>query len=213
MLLTGLNTTKAADHADGPAANADPTVDIADLYAWMDNAAEKVNLVMTVPGTALSDGAQYVFHVNSSAGYLMPQTETLVIVQPAADGSVEVWVGDDVYVQGDASTRLDNADGTVSVFAGLRDDPFFFNISGFVAAVGIVRAAGALPVDADGCPQIDSGTAGLLVNQLQTEPDGSPAVDDFAGQSVTALVVQVDKSLVNSGGDTLGVWASTHTRQ
>ena len=50
------------------------------------------------------------------------------------------------------------------------------------------------------------------VGQLQGEPGGGAAVDDFDGANTLAIVVQVDKAVVTTGGPTLAVWASTHTK-
>ena len=55
-------------------------------------------------------------------------------------------------------------------------------------------------------------TSNTLVTQLQTTSAGDPAVDSFLGVNTGALVIELDKTLVNSGGDILGVWASTRER-
>ena len=67
-------TLRAADHADGPAATAEPTSDIDDVYAWMSPDATDLNLVMTigrnVPGTSGSPTrVQYVFHTTSRPSF------------------------------------------------------------------------------------------------------------------------------------------------
>lgn len=215
-----------ADHVDSPAAVAEPTADINDMFAWMTSDGNDLNLVATVVpfasgDSAFSDATTYAFHVNSSAGYGMAQTNTDVRCQFYSDTNIECWVIDAdgtvaAYVEGDPSDSagLTNAAGNLRVFAGVRNDPFFFNLGGFNAVVGTVReVAGSLTFDAEGCPQLDEPTATALVTQLQQDPDGSEATDDFAGANVLALVVQVDKTLVNPGGDILGVWASTHSAE
>jgi len=50
----------------------------------------------------------------------------------------------------------------------------------------------------------------LLSTDAQTPP--GPAVGTFAGNSVSSLVLSVDKTLVNANGDTLFVWASTYSK-
>ncbi len=204
----------AADHVDSPNASADPTADITDLYAWMTPDAGSLNLAIGVAPFAgadstFSDAVTYAFHVGSSTGYGEAQTETLVTCQFYAEDRIECWVGDE-YVEGDPSdpAGITNDAETVRVFAGLRDDPFFFELAGFQQAVGTVQAvAGGLTFDDDGCPTVDEGTAATLVGMLQGE--GEPT-DTLAGANVLALVVQVDKSLVTEGGPLLSVWASTH---
>ena len=211
-LLPG--TAFAADHIDSPAASGDPAADITDLYAWMTPDTGHLNLVVGVnafagDGSAFSDAVTYAFHVNSSAGYGEAQTETLVTCQFYDIDKIECWAGD-AYVEGSPSDTegLENDDQTLRVFAGLRDDPFYFELGGFQTAVGtVIGAADGLVFDEFGCPALDGGTSEVLIGQLQG--DGDPT-DTLAGANVLALVVQVDTSLVNEGGPLLSVWASTH---
>ena len=210
----------AADHIDSPSAVADPAADITDLFAWTTADATKVNLVLNVTpfagdGAAFSDATQYVFHVNSSAGYGMDQTETLILCQFDDAGEAECWAGDDEYLKGDASAEagITSEGGALKVFAGLRNDPFFMELTGFQETVAtVIAAAGGLTFDPAGCPALDQPTANALVGQLQAGADGAAASDTLAGANVLSIVVQVDKSVVNSGGPILGVWASTHAR-
>ncbi len=209
----------AADHIDSPAAVADPAADITDLYAWTSSDASKINLVMDVTpfagdSASFSDAVQYVFHVNSSAGYGMAATETLILCQFDAAGAVECWAKDE-YVKGDASAEagLSSAGGKLKVFAGRRNDPFFMEFTGFTETVkAVLAAAPSLDFDSDGCPALDGATSAVLVGQLQSGAGGAAASDTFAGSNVLSLVIEVDKSIVNSGGPILGVWASSHTR-
>src|SRR5438034_3919180 len=65
---------RAADHADGPAASADPTADITDVLAWMSPDARQLYLVMDLvrdarPAHRFSDQVQYVFHTSSRATF------------------------------------------------------------------------------------------------------------------------------------------------
>jgi hypothetical protein len=217
-LLVGLaGSAFAADHLDSPAAQGEPTADITDVYAWMSSDATKLNLVLNVApdaGDAMSfpTSTVYAFHVNSSAGYGMAQTETLVRCQFYDEDAIECWAGDE-YVVGDPSDPegLTSASGALRVFAGLRNDPFYFEFVGFSETLSIVRGAAAgLTFDADGCPALDEATSNVLVGQLQS---GADASDTFAGQNVLSLVVQLDDELVTGGGDVLGVWASTHVAE
>jgi hypothetical protein len=210
----------AADHLDSPAASAEPTADITDVYAWMTSDAERVNLVLNVApdaGDSMSfpTSTVYAFHVNSSEGYGMAQTETLVRCKFYDENAIECWAGDE-YVVGDPSNPagITSTSGALRVFAGLRNDPFYFELVGFNETVAAVRAAASsLTFDDDGCPTLDDATSTALVTQLQRGMDGAPASDTFAGQNVLSLVVQLDKDVVTTGGDVLGVWASTHAAE
>lgn len=201
----------AADHIDAPAVVADPATDLTDVFAWMEDG--QLNLALDIPGAAgFSDAVQYVFHLESAPAYGMTGSSTTILCTFNAAQTIQCWLDDQVYVTGDAGTPagLANEDGTFRVFAGLRNDPFYFNFSGFTTTIdAVVDAAGGLAFDDAGCPTLDAATSQVLVTQLQTEPGGDPAVDDFAGSNVRSLVVQVDPSLVNQGGPVLAVWAST----
>lgn len=207
----------AADHRDGPTALTDPAADINDVFAFLSDDGANLNLIMTVFPAAtaestFSDGVQYVFHVNAgdSIGPLATgQAETDIICQFDADGMAECWGGDTEYVMGDASAEagIASTSGDLRVFAGLRNDPFYFKLDGFNQARMAVRdAAPDLTFDAFGCPALNEGTSATLVGMLQS------GEDFFAPLDTLAIAVQVPVSLVNSGGDILGVWASTHAR-
>ena len=207
----------AADHIDSPATIAEPTADLTDLYAWMTPEADKLNLVMNVNpfagnDAAFSDAVQYVFHINSSEGYGEAQTETVALCQFPEPTRIQCWIGDD-YITGNPAdpAGITNDAGTIRIFAGLRNDPFFMEFSGFTKTVAtVISAASSLQFDDFGCPAVDADTSGVLVGQLQSGIDGAPATDTFAGANILSLVVQVDASTVSPGGPILGVWASTH---
>ncbi|MBT8469333.1 MAG: DUF4331 domain-containing protein, partial [Deltaproteobacteria bacterium] len=210
-----VGSVHAADHGDSPRAVGEPAADLADLYAWMDETEpEKLNLIMTLASAgAFSDAVDYVFHVNSDDdGPLGPTQQVETNITCSFDGSgVVTCEGGGSSASGDASDAegITSIDGNLRVFAGLRDDPFFFNLTGFNATVdAVIAAAPALTFDDDGCPLLDDMTAAQLRSVISTAPNG----DDFGGSNVLALVVQVDRSLVNGNGDILGVWASTRSQ-
>ena len=207
FLLTVALPSLAADHVDSPAAAADPATDIADVFAWTTADARNINLVMTVPVAAFSDAVQYAFRVESSQTFFAAGVEVDVVCTFASDQNLECWVGNEDYVSGDASSEfgLLSESGLVRVFSGERNDPFFFNFSGFNEAVAtVVAAAPDLNFDPAGCPAIDSATSTAIVTQLAT------GGDFFALRSVQALVLQIDRSLLTAGGDVVAVWGSTH---
>jgi hypothetical protein len=241
---------RAADHADGPSATQslmDLSGDITDVYAFTD--ANNVNLIMDVGTNAtatskFSNAVQYVFHVNGITGLTdtAPFSSTVVCTFDASQ-KISCWLQNGSktvnYVTGDASATagVASADGKMKVFAGPRNDPFFFNIQGFRAVTGYVAAHFAdfaTTLTAGGCPQLDkagnpatvpssSAVRGLLASQT----DGTtPGVDDFQKNgtaaaplgiatitgNILALVVSVPKTALNNNGakPILGVWASTH---
>jgi hypothetical protein len=213
-------TLHAADHRDGPAATADPAADITDVYAWMSTDKTKVDLVMDVypnapAGAMFSDQTLYVFHLNSAGTFGGTATETKIICGFDTAQKITCWVGSGEMVTGDASATagITSASAKTKVFAGLRDDPFFFNLTGFKAtAAAVASAASSLTFDASGCPALDTATATALVAQLSHGAAGAAAASDFAGQNVQSIVIEVDTALVTPGGKFLGVWGSTHKR-
>lgn len=222
-----ISQARAGDHIDSPSAIASPSADITDTFAWMNADASKLNLVMNVFPNAqndsvFSDAVQYVFHVTSQESMgAEGSAETRIICQFNVNQEVQCWIGSGVYISGDASSTsgLSNDGDTVKIFTGLRNDPFYFNATGFNLAVEGAKnflEANANDVNAfDGadCPIIPDGRRLALVSQLASNEDlNEDPEDSFAGQNVLSIIIQLDKSLVNSGGNVLGVWASTHTR-
>jgi len=191
--------------------------DITDVYAWM--GGSNLNLIMDVSprddGThGFSPAVLYVFHLTAKSGLGVNApggTETRVICRFDASTSVECWVvsGETTkdYVSGDPSNTagVTSLLGRVKVFAGRRSDPFFFNQTGFTAAIANYNGLGITVFDTAKCPSLAAGQAGTLRSMLAS---GS---DDFATANVMAIVVQVDKSLIIAGNMTVvAVWGSTH---
>jgi hypothetical protein len=220
-LLASSPRLHAADHLDAPGVMTNAAADITDVYAWMSSDKSKLNLVLDVSPLAattskFSNQVQYVFHLGAGPSFGMPPAQlTNIICTFATDQTASCWVGTSEYVHGDASatTGITSADGKVKVFAGLRDDPFFFNLNGFKDAVATVDAAeGSLMFDMAGCPQLNAATAGAVAGMLNHTMMGTaPPADFFAGKNVLSIVVQVDASLVSSSTNKIvGVWGSTN---
>jgi hypothetical protein len=175
-----------------------------------------MNVSPTDDGTrSFGPAVQYVFHLTSKAGLGVGAsggTETQVILRFASNTSVECWVtsaggGTKDYVIGDPSNTagVTSILGKVKVFAGRRSDPAFFNAAGFGTAVTSLGLISPNP-DSAGCPTaIDAAQGTQLRTQLTTGPDA------FAAANVMAIVVQLDKSLVNTDPNkVVAVWGSTH---
>ncbi len=208
----------ASDHAAATPATA-PMADIADVYTWM--TGSNLDLVMDVSPrddgtTAFGPDVAYVFHLTSKTGIGIMQpggTETQVICRFAANTSVQCWVVSagvtKDYVTGDPSSPagVTSLTGKVKVFAGRRSDPRFFNGSGFAAAIAMYQA---LNLTANPCPTTIQAGQGVGLRAALAGP-GTPATDDFATSNVMAIVVQIDRALVNvSSNIAVAVWASTH---
>jgi hypothetical protein len=211
---------RAADHEDSPAVRADPSADFGDVIAWMSSDAQRVHLIATVVRRAtadsrFSDAAVYVFHTQSYPAFGQAAGAAPVDISCTFEGTTTQTVtcsGGGSTVSGDASNPagIVGDDGRLRVFAGLRNDAFFFNSSGFNATRGaVINAASGLSFDAAGCPALDEATSNALVTTLQST-EGGAAVDAFGNANILVLAITVDKSLVNAGGPIVSVYGSTH---
>jgi len=224
LAITSLATVAiAADHGDSPSTKLDPSADINDVYSFVDG--EKVALVMTVvPGAVtdskFSDKIQYIFHTTSGSAFGEAKSTLDIVCTFDAAQMITCMAGAgagmDVLdmVTGDASkdAGLTSDNKMITVFAGLRKDPFFFNLAGFKKAVETVTtAAPNLQKDPAGCPDVGPATSTLLVNQLKSNELAGPPEDFFGNLNGLAIVLQVDKKLIASTGAIVSVWGSTNT--
>ena len=214
----------SADHQDGPATTNEAPADINDVFTWMDGT--NIVLAMTTnpsatTGTLFSNNVQYVFHTGSAAAGLGATTNPVDVIatfDTSTPQKIQLWVGNSEYVTGDpsATAGLASADGMVKVFAGVRSDPFFFNLDGFkqvaldVQAAAAVTGTGALVFNDAGCPNLGAMTAGDLVAQLKEDVDGGAPVNHFAALNGLAIVVSINKTLLTKGGANMSVWAGTY---
>ncbi len=207
----------AADHLDSPtlsAPGADPSADITDVYAWVEG--NDVILILDVfplaaAGARFSNTLQYVLHTESTTAFGTAGTRKDVICTFDTAQNISCWIGTDDYVTGDASATLKSASGAVTVFAGLRSDPFFFNLTGFKDAVSYLESLSPAPTkDGSGCPSLSATQATTATGKLSMT-SGGPTTDYFAGDNVLSIVLSIDKTLLlGGGGPFLNVWASTN---
>lgn len=195
----------AADHIDAPAVEGTSS-DITDLYVFSspsnsDNMVFNVN-VQGLLSPSATESARFdpnvmiEFNIDTDGDLI----EDLVIQS--------VFTEDQVFAYGPAEplattqnsrvnvdarettaeiTQLGESPkvGTnqgISVFAGPRDDPFFFDFEQFSM---------------------------ILAGEASSFRD--PGVDTFAGTNVLSLVIEVPKSMLG-GAETLNVWATTNER-
>lgn len=179
------NSGHAADHIEAPGATADAPADIADFYAWHTDDG-KIVAVLTFAGlsskTATYDGAVlYGVHIDSDGDQLADRDIWIRFGQNGAgEWGVQVvgLPGTDAPVVGPVETEIDATD-TLQVFAGVRDDPFFFDAEGF----GETLMTGTIAFDS--------------------------TRDAFAGSNVTAIVLQMDAVAAFGDNTTGDMWATT----
>ena len=143
LLATSLaQPALAADHRDGPLASGDPAADLNDVYVFINpNDPTETILIGTVfpdapDGARFSDAVDYQFFVDNGSG--TPSTITCSF----ADGG-QTYLCNNASGSLSATGRVEQtvASANFRVFAGLRDDPFFFDGPQF-NAIRLGQAAG-----------------------------------------------------------------------
>jgi hypothetical protein len=201
-----------SDHLDSPATVANPQGDIGDVYAWTAPEGKRLNLVMTIQGHSFSDKIQYAFHIDSGKTFDHTTASTAIVCLFAAPNAVKCSVGKADSASGDPSkpAGLEGRNHRFRVYAALRDDPFYNNVLGLVAAYQAADTAiknGAV-VDGAGCAHFDAPTVKAIVEQMG-HTNGGPAQNLLYNWTVSAIVVSVDLSVIAKGGTLLAIWGTT----
>jgi hypothetical protein len=213
LALPHVRTALAADHRDAPGIAEDPRADINDVYAFINPNNSNVVIAMTVnpfsfggaPMLAFSPDVLYEFNIDNTGDVkedlsiqatftsAVPGPQMVNVLVPAVQkGHKDSKPGHkpdggrkrDIALSGPANgTVIDGTNG-IRVFAGPRDDPFFFDL------IYVFRLLGIQP-------------GGPLTNR-------APGIDFFAGFNVSVLAVEVPSSyLVGRTGDILHIWGTT----
>jgi hypothetical protein len=204
----------AADHLDSPKPKANAAADITDVYTWIDG--ERVVITLNVFPIAtieskFDDKVQYWVHTTSGTAFGEKKVPLDIVCTFDAAQTIQCWAGGE-YVTGNAGVEagISSQNGLLKVFAGLRDDPFYFNLAGFKATTDFVTAnAGALMFDPAGCPKVDAALSTTLQTMLKENGNSMPGTDFFAGKNVLAIVLSLDKKFMTEGGPIMSVWGST----
>ena len=162
-LIAGFGTASGADHGDAPLAKANHQLDLADVYAF-DGGAGNVALAFTVnPLTMPGDkptfgttqhGDLYQIKIDSNGDAVPDVSYNVSFGEPNSDGAQSVSVrrargaqadtlsaGGDVVAEGSTTSPgtgapvINSASSGTKLFAGLRDDPFFFDLNAFKAGL------------------------------------------------------------------------------
>jgi hypothetical protein len=201
--FASMATVRGADHGDSPLNMSNPTADINDVYAF--RSPENNNLVVAIsanPRIAPSDNAtrgnfdptvQFQIHVDGTGDLRDEATVTFRVTSSPPTLIVEglgAPIAAPITPPG-ATSPMVKAEGNIKLFAGLRDDPFFFDLAGFQAFVANPRAP---------------------VNGLRAAGGGAP-VDSFAGSNILAIVLELPVTAVtgasNANTGTIRTWVSS----
>lgn len=186
----------SADHAESPGADADPAADLADVFIFPspESPATKVVGAITFGGRSAPrsriDGS---FYCDSKVLY------TFNVDRADAAGAFDNVADIRVYarlarnIAGQCGLQLENVPGAggtfsgpieqvittgsgIKAFAGLRNDPFFFDSQGLTTLLGTFAAA---------------GQNGDLVTAFRLT-GGQPRRDSFALRNVSAIVFEMN---------------------
>ena len=203
LALTGVLaiTLIAADHIDAPAV-AGGKSDITDFYAFQGANTNNMVFVANVQGlispssssaAKFDENVMVEFNIDNNGNNVedlviqaIPRNGKMYFFGPVAPGTAGTSstvktsnaIGS-VDITAYGSSAIVASQNGVSMFAGLRDDPFFFDFGQFSAILG--------------------GTATSFNN---------PGTDTFAGSNVMSIVIEVPKSQLGGSGS-LNTWVET----
>lgn len=209
-VAAGFGLLVAADHRDSALLTDDRAADIADVYSFLSPAnPDHVVLAMTVSGlippaeastTFFDPNVLYQWKIDNTGDAVedlviqafvtgAPGRQVMHFRGPAAPpiaGSVSrVIPGPETATVrvSTGPTAITTRGRGMTVFAGVRDDPFFFDLVRFREVV--------------------AGSASGFRN---------PGIDTFAGTNVLAIVVEVPRTLLGNN-PSIGVWGTTSRLQ
>jgi hypothetical protein len=217
----------AADHLDAPTAKHTPRLDITDVYAFKSGAGTTLVMnvnPLTTPANSktarFSTSALYEFKVDRNGDAVADLAYRIKFSRTrfAADGAViqtytirrasgaaartTAWTG---TIIGSGSTtpygrgsRVAKLSGGTRAFAGVRDDPFFFDLVGFVQFKNELLM-GNTTLGSPG-----SGTGSLL--------GGFTGSDTFAGTNVSSIALWIPNGALGGAGRRIGVWSTTSAK-
>jgi len=181
----------AADHLDSPNAKANHALDITDIYAFdAANPADTVLVVDVNPlagvvsGTDFATNAEYRLNIDTNGDFVADDVYTVTFGTNAPDHKQSVTLTKNGQTVLTGKTGSANNGGGAKLFAGIRDDPFFFDLAGFLRWR-----------DPDG-------------NGVYTY-DGSTNLDlgdFFKGTNISSIVLEIPDSWLGSSAN---FWATT----
>jgi hypothetical protein len=212
---------RAADHRDSPGLmppGGDNRADITDIYAFQSPAdPSKTVLVLNVngltkagepayfgtkvPGVSRDRRIGYWLNVDSNGDAVADVRYSIAFGKPRGgvqafevrrNGKVLIPMGKGRTTAFGAAPAIVSAKG-IRAFAGMRDDPFFFDLDGFLNITA----------------PLDSDTANDAKSFIGCSGQGSRP-DAFAGSNVSSIVLEVPDAQLHSGSSTqVGIWGAT----
>jgi len=183
--------TTGADHLEAPLAKANHDLDITDIYAFDAANAKRTVLVMNVnplagvvSGRRFATNAEYRFNIDRTGDFVADDVYTVTFGANAPDHKQSLTLRKDGAVVLRGKTGSANNAGGAKVYAGIKDDPFFFDLASFRRWR-----------DPDG-----DGTF------TYTGPTTFDGVDFFRGTNISTIVLEIPDSWL---GASANYWGST----
>jgi hypothetical protein len=181
----------AADHLEAPLAKANHDLDITDIYAFDGDNSRKTVLVLNVnpfagamSGTHFSTSGEYRLNIDKNGDFVADDVYAVTFRNGGPGGKqlLTLWKNGAKVLDG--KTGNANNGGGAKVYAGLKDDPFFFDLISFRAW---------RDPDGDGA-------------FTYTGPTTFAGVDTFRGANVSSIVLEIPDSWL---GGSANYWGST----
>ena len=190
-----------ADHADAPASALDPSADITDVFVFRKDAGKLVGVI------AFGGAPVPRPRVDGPTGRFDPDVLFTFFIDRDRDSrpDLDIQIRFGTNGAGQSGVEIENLPGAgyryvfgpveavnttpngLRFYAGLRDDPFFFDFEGFRATLDSFGDASA----PDGSLQFDSTR------------------DSFAARNLTAIVFEMDEAAATGGSPQVYVWATS----
>ena len=152
----------------------------------------------TVPQVSGNPKVSYHFRVDANGDARQDVDIKTQFGSPSSNGAQDMNIsidqkgGGELHLEGRStgfgrSPVVNRGANGVRFFAGRRDDPFFFDLLGFINILGQGSFLGC------------------------GAPNAHPENDTFKGQNVSSIVIELPSSMLEAGGDSkIGVWATTN---
>jgi hypothetical protein len=205
----GPSGATAADHLDAPGLTppgGDVRLDLTDIYAFRTGSGRtalalnvngftkpgtQATFATSVPSVKSTKRVSYNLRVDNDGDAKEDVVLKATFGKPDKKGvqDLKITRNGKLLVDGNTSAGgkvVVNERKGVKAYAGLRDDPFFFDLDGFLNILSTKQGESFL-----GC--------------------NAPRTDKFAGSNVSSIVIELKSSLLNSkGSSNIGVWATTN---
>lgn len=181
----------AADHLESPNAKANHALDLTDVYAFDASSSTKTVLVANVnplagvvSGTRFATDSSYRFNIDRNGDFVADDVYK-VTFGPTSHGKQSLTLRKDGDILLRGKTGQSNVGGGAKIYAGVRDDPFFFDLTSFMRW---------RDPDGDGA-------------YTYTGPTTFDGIDFFKGTNISTIVLEIPDGWL---GPSANLWVTTY---